>query len=176
MNSSCCRPAIVRAASAASSSSLLVGSSTNARQRLLNAQIRSQQRIPSQSVIRTKRTSAKNNNKSNKAAVSRALRSNSSNSNSSSSSGQGIFGLEPVNYATAPTPGICASPPPPPPKPGLAKYTFPISALLTMGVTAYFYVNNQNDSFAYWESMQTGGIPKDDDDDDDDLDEGEEEE
>lgn len=90
-----------------------------------------------------------------------------------SAPGQGIFGLEPVNYATAAAPAICASPPPP--KPGLAKYTFPISALLTIGVTAYFYVNNQNDSFAYWESMQTGGIPEDDDDDiDDDLDDEEE--
>lgn len=175
MNSSC-RPTIVRAASAASSaaaassSSLLVGRSTT-RQRLFNAQGR--QRILPQS-IRTKKTSAKNN----KAAVSRALRSNSSTTSNRtpSASGQGIFGLEPVNYATAPTPAICASPPPPPPKPGLAKYTFPISALLTIGVTAYFYVNNQNDSFAYWESMQTGGIPEDDEDDDeDDLDDDEEE-
>ena len=154
-----------------SSASLVVGRSA-ARQRLLNAQ--SQPRILSQS-IRTKKTSAKNNN--HKAAVSRALRSNSSTTGSSNSTpsapGQGIFGLEPVNYATAAAPAICASPPPP--KPGLAKYTFPISALLTIGVTAYFYVNNQNDSFAYWESMQTGGIPEDDDDDiDDDLDDEEE--
>ena len=173
---SCCRPAIVRAASAASSASLVVGRSA-ARQRLLNAQ--SQPRILSQSV-RTKKTSAKNNN--HKAAVSRALRSNSSTTSTGSSnstpsaSGQGIFGLEPVNYATAAAPAICASPPPPPPKPGLAKYTFPISALLTIGVTAYFYVNNQNDSFAYWESMQTGGIPEDDDDDDDDDDDLDDEE
>ena len=127
--------------------------------------------------IRTKKTSAKNSNK--KAAVSRALRSNSSTTGTtpSSASGQGIFGLEPVNYAAAPIPAVCASPPPPPPKPGLAKYTFPISALLTIGITAYFYVNNQNDSFAYWESMQTGGIPEDDDDDDDeDFEDGDEEE
>lgn len=167
---SCCRPAIVRAASAAASSASLVVRGSAARQRLPNAQ--SQPRILPQS-IRTKKTSAKNNKNNHKAAVSRAL----GKSNSSlSASGQGIFGLDPVNYATAAAPAICASPPPPPPKPGLAKYTFPISALLTIGVTAYFYVNNQNDSFAYWESMQTGGIPEDDDDDDinDDLD-GEEE-
>ena len=142
-----------------SSSSLVVGRSA-ARQRLLNAQ--SRPRILSQ-LIRSKKTSAKD---SQKAAVSRALRSSSSSAPSASASGQGIFGLEPVNYAAAPVPAVCASPPPPPPKPGLAKYTFPISALLTIGITAYFYVNNQNDSFAYWESMQTGGIPEDDDDDD----------
>jgi len=111
--------------------------------------------------------------------VSRALRSSSTanaNGTASSPSGQGIFGLEPVPYygaaasSTYTPPDICRSPPPPPPKPGLAKYTFPISALLTVGVTAYFYVNNRNDSFAYWESMQTGAIPEDDDDDDDDDD------
>ena len=81
-----------------------------------------------------------------------------------------MFGLRPVNYKTAPAPEICISPPPPPPKPGLAKYTFPISAFLTVAITAYFYVNNQNDSFAYWEAMQTGGVMPDDEDDDEDED------
>ena len=126
--------------------------------------------------VRTKRTSSKN---ARAAAVSRAVRSNTSSSATTitGANGEGIFGLHPINYATSPPPTICASPPPPPPKPGLSKYTFPISAVLTIGLTAYFYVYNQNDSFAYWESMQTGGIPDDDDDDDDDeLDLGDNEE
>jgi len=91
--------------------------------------------------------------------------------------GEWVFGLRPVNYRTAPAPEICMPPPPPPPKAGLAKYTFPVSAFLTVAITAYFYVNNKNDSFAYWEAMQTGGLmPDDDDDDDDDFDDEEGEE
>ena len=124
--------------------------------------------------VRAKRTSSKNTRA---ATVSRAVRSNTNSSSTTTTTGEGIFGLHPVDYATSPPPAICASPPPPPPKPGLSKYTFPISAVLTLGLTVYFYVNNQNDSFAYWESMQTGGIPDDDDDDDDDeLDLGDNEE
>ena len=129
------------------------------------------QTILNNHVVRTKRTSSKN---ARAAAVSRAVRSNTSSS--TTTTGEGIFGLHPIDYATSPPPAICASPPPPPPKPGLSKYTFPISAVMTLGLTVYFYVNNQNDSFAYWESMQTGGIPDDEDDDDDELDLGNDEE
>jgi len=157
------------AASTATASSLLGGSSafSGTRQRVLSG---NNQRIGATfQSVRTKRTNSKTkpSSSSKKAAeISRALRSNSSNS-SGGGGGEGIFGLQPVNYATSPRPSICASPPPPPPKPGLAKYTFPISAVVTVGVTAYFYLNNRNDSFAYWESMQTGGIPEDEEEDDD---------
>lgn len=151
-------------------SSSLVGNRT--RSRVWNGI--KQQTILHNHAVRTKRTSSKNARAA--AAVSRAVRSNT-NSTNAGANGEGIFGLHPINYATSPPPAVCASPPPPPPKPGLSKYTFPISAVLTLGLTVYFYVNNQNDSFAYWESMQTGGIPDDDDDDDDDeLDLGNDEE
>lgn len=51
--------------------------------------------------------------------------------------------------------------------------------MFTLGITAYFYFNNDNDSKDYWEAMQTGGVLPgtfDDDDDDDDEFEYEDEE
>ena len=84
-------------------------------------------------------------------------------------SNQAIFGLKPVDYTILPP--IYGSPPPPPPKPGFQKYLFPASIVFTLGITAYFYFNNDNDSKDYWEAMQTGGVLPgtfDDDDDDDD--------
>eukprot|EP01083_Nonionella_stella_P076156 207374_1 len=82
------------------------------------------------------------------------------------------FGLKPVDY-TQVVPRIYASPPPPPPKPGIQKYFFPFTLVLTGGIIGYFYFNNQNDAYNYWEAMQTGGVlpgTLDDDDDDDDYD------
>ncbi len=87
-----------------------------------------------------------------------------------------IFGLKPVDFTIVPP--VYGSPPPPPPKPGFQKYLFPLSVFVTLGITAYFYFNNENDSKEYWEAMQTGGVlpgTYDDDDDDDDDDDFEDE-
>lgn len=107
---------------------------------------------------RMKRTSASKKNLSN------ALKKQAPESN------EVVFGLKPVDFTIVPP--IRFSPPAPPPKPGLQKYLFPASILVTLGITAYFYFNNENDSKDYWETMQTGGaLPGtyDDDDDDDDV-------
>ena len=80
-----------------------------------------------------------------------------------------LYGLKPVDFSIAPP--IYRSPPPPPPRPGLQKYIFPISTLSTLAITAYFYFNNKNDSYVYWETMQTGGVLPGTDDDDEDYDE-----
>ena len=80
-----------------------------------------------------------------------------------------MFGLRPVDYSTAPS--LIIAPAPPPPKPGLRKYFFPMTLFATFGTTAYFYFNNQNDSYEYWSAMQTGGIYTYDEDEDEDEDE-----
>ena len=87
-----------------------------------------------------------------------------------------LYGLKPVDFTVVPP--IYRSPPPPPPRAGMQKYLFPISTVAFAGITAYFYFNNKNDSFTYWEAMQTGGVLPgtydDDDDDDDDFDDEDE--
>ena len=83
---------------------------------------------------------------------------------------QHLFGMKPVDFSI--TPPIYKSPPPPPPRPGMQKYIFPISTLTTAAITAYFYFNNKNDSYVYWETMQTGGVlPGTEEEDDEDYDE-----
>jgi len=82
---------------------------------------------------------------------------------------EGIFGLTPVTYSAEAPPRLYRSPPAPPlNKPGGRKYFLPFTLILTFGLTAYFYFNNQNDAFEYWETMQVGGELIDDDDDEDD--------
>jgi hypothetical protein len=76
------------------------------------------------------------------------------------------FGLNPVDYSKPPP--ITPSPPPPPPKRGLSRYAFPASLLVTLGLTVYIYINNKNDSYEYWRTMQSGGAILDEDDDDED--------
>jgi hypothetical protein len=87
-----------------------------------------------------------------------------------------LYGMKPVDFTTVPP--IYRSPPPPPPRPGVQKYLFPITTITFAAVTAYFYFNNKNDSYTYWEAMQTGGVlaGTDDDDDDDDFDGDEDDE
>lgn len=62
--------------------------------------------------------------------------------------------MRPIDYTVLPP--IPRSPPPPPPRPGMKKYVFPLSVLVTAGVVAYFYVNNQNDNLEFWQAMQEG--------------------
>jgi len=97
--------------------------------------------------------------------------------NQNQASNEHLYGLKPVDFSVVPS--ICRSPAPPPPKPGMQKYFFPLTLLITGGITAYFYFNNENDSKDYWVAMQTGGVLPgtydDDDDDDDDDDEYEDE-
>ena len=82
-----------------------------------------------------------------------------------------LFGLRPVDFSILPP--LYAPPPPPPPRPGFQRLVFPLTILTVLGTVGYFYFNNQNDSYEYWEAMQTGGVlpgTYDDDDDDDDDD------
>lgn len=82
-----------------------------------------------------------------------------------------VFGLRPVDFSIKPP--LYRAPPPPPPKPGLSRYTFHFTLFIFIGTCGYFYYNNQNDSYEYWEAMQTGGVAPgtyDDDDDDDEED------
>ena len=91
--------------------------------------------------------------------------------NQNQQSNELLFGLKPVDFNVVPR--IYRGAPPPPPKPGLQKYLFPFTIAVTLGLTAYFYFNNENDSKDYWMAMQTGGVlpgTYDDDDDDDDDD------
>ena len=89
-----------------------------------------------------------------------------------------LFGLRPVDFSILPP--LYAPPPPPPPRPGFQRLVFPLTILTVLGTVGYFYFNNQNDSYDYWEAMQTGGVlpgtydDDDDDDDDDDFDDEEE--
>lgn len=86
-----------------------------------------------------------------------------------------LFGLRPVDVSILPP--LYRPPPPPPPKPGFGRAVFPLSILTVVGTVGYFYFNNQNDSYEYWEAMQTGGVlPGTYDDDDDDDDEFEDDE
>jgi len=86
-----------------------------------------------------------------------------------------LYGLKPVDYSIPPP--IFRSPPPPPLKPGLSKYVFPTSLVITFGLTAFFYFNNKNDAYEYWDAMQTGSMLSDFDDEDENFveDEGEDE-
>lgn len=85
-----------------------------------------------------------------------------------------LFGLRPVDFSIVPP--LYKQPPPPPPPPGFRKYVLHISLAIFTGTFGYFYVNNQNDSYEYWETMQTGGVLPGTYDDDDDDEEDEEEE
>mmetsp|Transcript_7736 Transcript_7736/g.11273 ORF Transcript_7736/g.11273 Transcript_7736/m.11273 type:complete len:163 (+) Transcript_7736:60-548(+) len=83
-----------------------------------------------------------------------------------------------VDYSVPPP--IIRSPPPPPPRKGARKYFFPFTLLVAFGFSTYIYFNNQNDSYEYWEAVQSGGaLPgeefDDDEYDDDDYDEDEDE-
>lgn len=86
--------------------------------------------------------------------------------------------MRPVDYSVPPP--IPISPPAPPAKPGLRGYYWQLVLALSVGTTAYFYLNNKNDNYAYWEAMQSGeALDMDDEDveyEDDEEDEEEEEE
>ena len=116
--------------------------------------------------IRWKNTSSKNDKSR---LISRSLKK--AQQNQPSSNGGHLFGLRPVDVSILPP--LHRPPPPPPPKPGAQRLVFPLSLLTLIGTTAYFYFNNKNDSYDYWEAMQTGGVlpgtyDEDDDDEDDD--------
>jgi hypothetical protein len=71
-----------------------------------------------------------------------------------------LYGLRPVDFTALPK--VYLSPPPPPPKPGVKRYIFPGSIVISLGTFIYFYFNNKNDAYEYWSAMQTGGsIPFD---------------
>jgi len=135
-----------------------IGSIASSRKMALRTVHRERQKqIAINMARRYKRTST-----SEKKGISEALQNQSKNSNDA------IFGLKPVDFTILPP--IRRGPPPPPPKPGFQKFIFPLTLLLTGGITAYFFFNNENDSKDYWEAMQTGGVlpgTYDDDDDDD---------
>lgn len=81
-----------------------------------------------------------------------------------------LYGLKPVDYTSSVPPPIFRSPPPPPPKPS-SKYIFPLTLVVSLGLTSYFYFFGKNDAHEYWDAMQKGGVLPgvyDDDDDDDD--------
>lgn len=93
-------------------------------------------------------------------------------SSSNEATGDFIFGLRPIDYSIVPP--IRRSPPPPPAAPGVRKYLFPLTLLFTTCTVGYFYMNNQNDNYAYWEAMQSGeAVLMDDDEDDEDYEEDE---
>ncbi|KAL9179885.1 hypothetical protein ACHAXT_007855 [Thalassiosira profunda] len=129
-------------------------------------------RLPLQQT-RTKRTAAK---KDRRAAASRAIAENEASSVPVNDKGEPtlIFGMRPVDYSTKPP--IRNPPPPPPPKPGMQKFLFPLTLLITAGTVGYFYVNNQNDNYEYWRAMQSGEALRMDEEYEDDEDEDEEEE
>mmetsp|Transcript_50541 Transcript_50541/g.107655 ORF Transcript_50541/g.107655 Transcript_50541/m.107655 type:complete len:235 (+) Transcript_50541:112-816(+) len=136
---------------------------------------------------RTKRSAATNSN-GQKAAISRAIAASKNRQAASNSSGGGgaieagagsseelpaVFGMRPVDYSVLPP--IRHSPPAPPPKPGPRRLLYPATLMFMAATVGYFYVNNQNDNYAYWEAMQSGVALSMDDDDDDDEYEDEEE-
>jgi hypothetical protein len=125
----------------------------------------------SQSAINVTRRYIRTSTTAEKKGLNAALR------NQNQASNEHLYGMKPVDFTVVPS--VSRSPPPPPPKPGFQKYFFPLTLLITGGITAYFYFNNENDSKDYWVAMQTGGVlpgtyDVDDDDDDDDDDDEEE--
>mmetsp|Transcript_2459 Transcript_2459/g.2845 ORF Transcript_2459/g.2845 Transcript_2459/m.2845 type:complete len:148 (-) Transcript_2459:169-612(-) len=72
-----------------------------------------------------------------------------------------------VDYSKPPP--IIPSPPPPPPREGVRRWVFPATLVTTAVLTLYVYYNNQNDSYEYWNAMQSGEIANFDFDDDDDF-------
>lgn len=61
-----------------------------------------------------------------------------------------------VDYSTPPR--IIPSPPPPPPREGIRRWLFPTTLAATAGLSIYVYQNNQNDSYEYWDAMQSGKV------------------
>lgn len=102
-----------------------------------------------------------------------------SNANMTNSDGSKTFRLAYVHHSSLGSidythpPPIRKTPPPPPPRPGKRRMLLPITLMITLGTIGYFYLNNQNDNYAYWEAMQSGGTFIDDDEDDFDDDEEE---
>lgn len=92
-----------------------------------------------------------------KKAISQAINQNAKSNSTIAEGGSeidAIFGLRPIDYSIRPS--IQYSPPPPPAKPGFQKYLNPLILLFTAGTVTYFYINNNNDNYAYWEAMQSG--------------------
>lgn len=69
------------------------------------------------------------------------------------------------------------TPPPPPPSQSAGRLLYPALLASTVGMVGYFYVNRDEETYEYWEAMQTGqGMPFGDDDEEDDDDDDEEDE
>jgi hypothetical protein len=140
-----------------------------ARNKISHQQQQQQQQQQQHQQLRCKNTSSKNNNKSR--SISRTLQAQTQNQKQKQDY---IFGLRPVDVSILPP--LHRPPPPPPPKPGAQRLVFPLSVLTLIGTVGFFYFNNKNDSYEYWEAMQTGGVfpgTDDDDDDDDEFDDDE---
>ena len=122
----------------------------------------------------TSATAASNKNKAISQAINQNAKSNSTLAEGGGSEIDAIFGLRPIDYSIRPP--IQYSPPPPPAKPGFQKYLNPLILLFTAGTVTYFYINNNNDNYAYWEAMQSGEALQMDDDDEEEEDYEDEEE
>ena len=109
------------------------------------------------------------NHSKKKPSLSKSIQSLKNKSASAGSPNQALFGLRPVDFTIVPP--LYRQPPPPPPKTS-QRLIFPLTVVMFAGITGYFYFNNKNDSYEYWEAMQTGGVLPGtyDDDDDDDFD------
>jgi hypothetical protein len=84
------------------------------------------------------------------------------------------FGIKPVDYSI--TPPIIPTPLAPPPRQGtkaaFVRMVWPLTLIMTMSLGFYIYMNEEEDNYDFWKSIETGGAIVADDDDDDDEDEG----
>lgn len=81
-----------------------------------------------------------------------------------------MFGIKPVDYSISPP--IIPSPLAPPPRKGtkaaFLRMVWPLTLIMTASLGFYIYMNEEDDNYDFWKTIESGGaiVAEDDDNDD----------